>query len=256
MSDSPYRLAAQERPADLEAFSPRRAHLLHAAKETLVGKRSSVEVPNGFSSTPPSTTTPSKAHRTQWPEPVRLLMQALGPYAPELKEDFFNHLVPYFRKIKISKGQTLWRINDMADSFYVLETGILKAVYNFPNQLFLDPNPAASSSSSAGGMDGINSLNDDLVNHNIVSESMLPGTIAGEMTFLAGIKRNTTVSAERDCILWRMSTKDLKALEENEGPGIARSFRQCVLRVSAESADGESNPKSFSSFFMSPATFS
>lgn len=224
-ADSPYRLAAQERPADLEAFSPRRAHLLHAAKETLVGKKTATEPPSLLSSTPPSTTTPVKPpQKAQWPEPVRLLMQALGPYAPELKEDFFNRLVPYFRKIKVAKGDILWQINDPADSFYVLETGILKAVYNFPNQL-MDPSEA-----KAGN---------DLAYHHAISESMLPGTIAGEMTFLAGIKRNTTVSAERDCILWKMDTKDLKAMEENERPGIARSFRQCVLRASAESADGE-----------------
>ena len=224
--DSPYRLAAQERPADLEAFSPRRAHLLHAAKETLVGKKTSTDATSIFSSTPPSTTTPAKApHKAQWPEPVRLLMQALGSYAPELKEDFFHRLVPYFRKVKVTRGDILWQINDPADSFYVLETGILKAVYNFPNQL-MDPSEGKGS--------------EHLTYHHAISESMLPGTIAGEMTFLAGIKRNTTVSAERDCILWRMDTKDLKAMEEKERLGIARSFRQCVLRASAESADGES----------------
>lgn len=224
LADSPYRLAAQERPADLEAFSPRRAHLLHAAKETLVGKKTSAEPPSILSSTPPTTTTPVKPQKAQWPEPVRLLMQALGPYAPELKEDFFNRLVPYFHKTKVAKGEILWQINDQADSFYVLETGILKAVYNFPNQLM----------DVAQGKPG-----DELSYHHAISESMLPGTIAGEMTFLAGIKRNTTVSAERDCILWKMDTKDLKAMEENERPGIARSFRQCVLRASAESADGK-----------------
>lgn len=154
-------------------------------------------------------------------------MQALGPYAPELKEDFFNRLVPYFRKIKVARGDILWQMNDMADSFYVLETGILKATYNFPSQLYDTPQPNGADDHLA------------LACHHAISESMLPGTIAGEMTFLAGIKRNTTVSAERDCILWKMSTKDLKALEETEGPGIARSFRQCVLRVSAESADGK-----------------
>jgi SulP family sulfate permease len=223
-------LAAQERPTDLEAFSPRRAHLLHVAKETLVGKKSSTDATSIFSSTPPTPTTPAKVTKTQWPEPVRLLMQALGPYAPELKEDFFNRLVPYFRKTKVAKGQVLWQINDMADSFYVLETGILKAVYNFPNQLFDTSTPSAGKSSGC---------DNDLVNNHAVSESMLPGTIAGEMTFLAGIKRNTSVFAERDCILWKMSTKDLKLLEEKEGPGIARSFRQCILRVSVESADGK-----------------
>lgn len=199
-----------------------------------MGKKSAAEVTSAaLGTSPSSTTTPVKQPKTQWPEPVRLLMQALGPYAPELKEDFFNRLVPYFKKTKVSKGEILWQIDDVADSFYVLETGILKAVYNFPNQVLQDAK--APSADAVHIQAGSNSL---MSNHT-VSESMLPGTIAGEMSFLAGVKRNTTVSAERECILWKMTTEDLKALEENEKPGIARSFRQCILRASAESADGE-----------------
>lgn len=73
-----------------------------------------------------------------------------------------------------------------------------------------------------------------------VTESMLPGTIAGEMTFLAGSRRNATVVAERDCVLWRMDLAQLADLEVKEGPFVARAFRQMLLRISAESADGKS----------------
>lgn len=68
---------------------------------------------------------------------------------------------------------------------------------------------------------------------------MLPGTIAGEMTFLAGSRRNATVIAERDCQLWRMDVRQLADLEEKEAPAVSRALRQVLLRISAESADGE-----------------
>ena len=138
-----------------------------------------------------------------------MLMQALGPYAPELREDFFARLHPYFTRLNVKATSTLWSNGDFADTLYVLESGILRAVYDFPDT------------------------------KQRISESMLPGTVAGEHTFLAAGRRNATVIAERDCQLWKMTSLDLKNLEEKEGHGIARSFRQILLRVSAESADGE-----------------
>ena len=69
---------------------------------------------------------------------------------------------------------------------------------------------------------------------------MLPGTMAGEMTFLAGSRRNATVIAERDCQLWKMDTAALADFEEKEGAAASRAFRQVLLRVSAESTDGKS----------------
>lgn len=145
----------------------------------------------------------------QLAEPLRLLVQALGPYAPELKEDFFHRLVPYFTQLHVVKGHVLWLTGDVADTLYLLESGILRATYDFPDTA------------------------------RVVTESMLPGTLAGEMTFLAASKRNATVVAERDCCLWRMDAKQLADLEEKEGPATARALRQVLLRVSAESADGE-----------------
>ena len=230
--DVSYRPVAAEGPADgFDAFSPRRTHLLKAANETFPGR--------GIGSGPPST--PSAANflsvhsvspappasvgeaspvrkSVPPPEPVRLLMQALGPYAPELREDFFLRVGPsYFSKKSVPSGTCLWKSGDIADCCYVLESGILKATYEF-----LDPESSTS-----------------LPPPQIISESMLPGTMAGEMTFLAASRRNATVVAERDAVLWKMDNVDLARLEEKEGPGIARSFRQVLLRVSAESADGE-----------------
>ena len=218
--DSSYVPVAAEAPADaLDAFSPRRTHLLKAAHETFPGRKptaldglvppSPVVHNTPARASKPTPTTPSNSVPPQQAEFIRLLMQALGPYAPELREDFFARLHPYFTRLSVKSSSVLWSNGDFADTLYVLESGILRAVYDFP-----DTNQQ-------------------------INESMLPGTVAGEHTFLAAGRRNATVVAERDCQLWKMTSLDLKNLEEKEGHGIARSLRQVLLRVSAESADGK-----------------
>jgi SulP family sulfate permease len=157
-------------------------------------------------------------------------MQSLGPYAPGLKEDFFHRLTPYFQKLRIAKGESLWSIGDKADAMYVLETGILRESLSVSIVL-----------QSPSEYDNAGAIYDFPDSAQTVYESMLPGTIAGEMTFLAGSKRNATVVAERDCELWRMNDVQLDEFEEKEGSKIARSFRQILLRVSTESADGRSH---------------
>ena len=65
-------------------------------------------------------------------QPIRILTQALSPYAPELTEDFFARLVPYFSKHSIHQGISLWNSRDVADAFYVLESGILRKYARLP----------------------------------------------------------------------------------------------------------------------------
>merc|ERR1711939_82834 len=167
-----------------------------------------VSKPNASGSSQGSSQT-SSGPKIQLAEPLRLLMQSLSPYSPELKEDFFYKLVPYFTKKHLTQGEVLWTTGEVADSMYLLESGILKAIYRFP-----DSQPPK-----------------------VIYESMLPGTVAGEMTFLARSKRNATVVAEREATVWAMTLDQLCELEDKEGPRVARAFRQVLLRVSAESAD-------------------
>lgn len=114
--------------SNLAKFSPRRNHLFKAANETFLGARKGSISDNFFQTSMTLSKHPSTAspHRTQPVEPLRLLTQALGPYAPELKADFFPCLVRYFTKLIVPEGEILWYNGDIADSFYVLETGILR----------------------------------------------------------------------------------------------------------------------------------
>lgn len=73
--------------------------------------------------------------------------------------------------------------------------------------------------------------------HSIV-ESMVAGTVAGEMSFLSRSKRNATVVAERDSVLWKMSVESHDELGKREGWTFARKLEQCLLAIAIEEQDG------------------
>lgn len=130
-----------------------------------------------------------------------------------------QRLVPYFKRVHIERGTTLWSTGSASDrsaflalhenrmltfktaSFYMIESGMLRA-----NYLFLD-------------------------NSHSICESMVAGTIAGDMTFLSRTKRNATVVAERDSVLWKMEIGDHERLGKVEGWAFSRLFEECLLRL-------------------------
>lgn len=95
------------------------------------------------------------------------------------------------------------------DSFYVIESGILRANYVFPDH-----------------------------SHS-VSESMVAGTIAGELSFLSRTRRNTNVIAERDSVLWKMEVDSHEELGKKEGWQFARKFEEVLLKIANAETEGE-----------------
>jgi sulfate permease, SulP family len=94
-------------------------------------------------------------------------------------------------------NQSLWF------SFYIIETGILRAIYTF----------------------------DVNANQRTMSESMLPGTVAGEFTFLSGTKRNAKVVAERDSVIWEMKRSEWDRMGKDWVDGreqVARMLMRCT----------------------------
>ena len=86
-----------------------------------------------------------------------------------------------------------------ADGLYVVGTGVLRATYRFAAHT-----PA-------------------------IDESMVPGTLAGELSGLAGLVCNATVVAERRAVLWRLSADALHRLEADQ-PELAEEFTTLVLK--------------------------
>ncbi|WAQ84428.1 hypothetical protein PtA15_4A881 [Puccinia triticina] len=123
-------------------------------------------------------------------QPLPLLLQTFRPFLPDENESFWLQIAPYFQRVEFKRELPIWRIGTKADCFYLIQSGILKASYAWPTLLPLK-NDASMTTQSLGRKTQI-------------EESMLPGTVAGDHTFLAQLDRNTNVTAETDAILWKM----------------------------------------------------
>ncbi|KAI8995244.1 sulfate transporter family-domain-containing protein [Trametes punicea] len=133
------------------------------------------------------------------PEPFNTLVRAFSSYAP-IDRETYAPLIRYLRRMSFPAGTVLWSQGDVPDGLYIVEAGILRATYQFA-----DPTPP-------------------------MVESMVPGTIAGELSALSGLERNATCVVERAAVVWKLSVEDLAKLEE-EYPDLARAFTRLVLKV-------------------------
>ncbi|KAI9457395.1 sulfate transporter family-domain-containing protein [Russula earlei] len=131
-------------------------------------------------------------------EPYNTLEQAFSPYVTD--RAILEQLAPYFERIAVPEGHVLWKQGDTADGLYVIGAGVLRATYRFAAHT-----PA-------------------------IEESMVPGTLAGELSGLAGLARNATVVVERSAVLWRLGGDALCRLEA-ERPELARKFTALVLKA-------------------------
>ncbi|KAH8927062.1 hypothetical protein BT69DRAFT_1238330 [Atractiella rhizophila] len=190
--DVPAVIPPQENLSSFHLFSqsPRRIHLQAAAHENLQISSEGKNLMQNFA------------------QPLPLLLLSLKPFARQLDQSYFLRLIPYFQRVTIKRGDVLWNVNDEANSFYVIETGMLRAGYSFPT-------------SNTNQM------------HNKLSETMLPGTLAGEFTFLSNIKRTVRVVAERDSVVWRMSRGDWDKLG-TQAPEDQAILTQILLRCTQE----------------------
>ncbi|KAI0300605.1 sulfate transporter family-domain-containing protein [Multifurca ochricompacta] len=131
-------------------------------------------------------------------EPLNTLEQAFSSYAAD--RAMLEQLAPYFERVTVPAGHVLWGQGDAADGLYIIGAGVLRATYCFAAHT-----PA-------------------------IEESMVPGTLAGELSGLSGLARNATVVAERPAVLWRLGADALRRLE-TERPDLARTFTALVLKA-------------------------
>ncbi|KAJ6632540.1 sulfate transporter family-domain-containing protein [Mycena sp. CBHHK59/15] len=171
-------IAYQETLAGSLAGSPRRSHLRDAGRRTIANEVRPLE-----SSTA---------------EPYNTLVKVFSSYEGVDLEQF-RPMLSYLQRMSVSEGMVLWRQNDPADGLYIIESGVLRASYQFA-----DHTPT-------------------------IEESMVGGTLAGELSALSNLPRNASVVVERPAVLWKLSIQNLQRLE-NEEPVLARKFTQLVLK--------------------------
>ncbi|KZT04035.1 uncharacterized protein LAESUDRAFT_658528 [Laetiporus sulphureus 93-53] len=162
--------------------TPRRLHLLNAGWETIARDHS-----------------PPDADVADAAEPYNTLVKAFSTYGPVDRQQFAPLMV-YLQRISLPEGTVLWYQGDDPDGLYLVESGVLRAVYRF------NEHTAPT------------------------EESMVPGTIAGELSALSGLPRNATCVVERQAVLWKLSVEDLHRLEV-EHPELAREFTRLVLKA-------------------------
>ena len=146
----------------------------------------------------PSSHPDSPLRRQLREEPIPTLMKTFSGYENDLSSELFVPIVPYLKRIELPEGQILWRRGDSPDGLYVIAGGVMRATYTWDNT-------------------------------DTVSESMVAGTLAGELTGLAGMPRNADVVAEQASVLWRLSNEDWD-LFKNERPTLAHRFVELVLK--------------------------
>ncbi|TFK51603.1 hypothetical protein OE88DRAFT_1629548 [Heliocybe sulcata] len=132
-------------------------------------------------------------------EPYSTLVKAFASYG-DADPALFAKLRSYLDRVPLPEGRVLWQQGDAPDGLYIIEAGILRATYHFA-----DFTP-------------------------LIEESMVPGTLAGELSALSGEPRNATVVVERQAVLWKLSTENLRRLEA-EDPHLASSFTKLVLKA-------------------------
>jgi CRP-like cAMP-binding protein len=164
-------------------------------------------------------------------EPFQTLQRAFSSQGP-LDYDILRPLLERMERLALPAGATLFvQGAPPTDGLYVVQSGVLRATYLFQG------------SGISGIGNGVGSTGSELIGASgngrglaaPVVESMVPGTLAGELSALAGEPRNATVVAERDAVVWRLSggaMAELEALERKGGEAWGR-FVKMVLKGAA-----------------------
>ncbi|KAI4207321.1 MAG: hypothetical protein LQ349_009859, partial [Xanthoria aureola] len=133
-----------------------------------------------------------------------LLLQTFSTVSDK-PEDFWYRVVPFFERKKFAGGTILYEREEMADGFFLLECGMLRAEYMLPHL-------------------------------GKFSELIVAGTTCGELPFFSGTKRTSTTSAERDCVAWMLNQSGWEELQRSQ-PDVAQELLKISLKLTSERMD-------------------
>ena len=186
--------------------SPRRTHLARAGGDTLPRSMSCPITPNVSSHSAFHSRDTSPVPSPAAPPCLPILILTFGSYTAE-DHSILNAIAPYFTRLAAPSGTNLWSQGDRPDALYLIESGSLRATYAYDDH---------------GGS---------------VQETMVAGTIAGDLSLLSDTARNASVVVDREAILWRLDQAALESLERDQGE-VARRFIQIVLKGESLSQRG------------------
>ncbi len=146
-------------------------------------------------------------------EPLPTLSRALSSYTSL----DLSPLPAYLSRVCYPAGHVLWRQNDSPDGLYIIEKGVLRASYTF------------ESWGSSTGLESSSTSNETYTHPPHIEESMVSGTVAGELSALSNMPRNATMVVERDVVLWKLSREALGRMQE-EKPIFAKQLVEAILK--------------------------
>ncbi|KAH8885218.1 hypothetical protein GQ53DRAFT_785789 [Thozetella sp. PMI_491] len=175
--------ASSHPSVELLASSPRRLHLHEAAQRSIVRMEDKL------------------LQRWQsFKEPLRLMLQIFQDLSDK-NEDFWFRAVPFFERQEFPSGAVLFRRDETAEGFYLVEQGILRAEYDLPQGW--------------------------------LCESIVAGTTCGELPFFSETSRTATAVVERDCVVWLMDKANWEQLQKQE-PDVAQELLRISLKLTSE----------------------
>ncbi len=119
-------------------------------------------------------------------------------------EDFWYPTVDYFTRNDFAAETVLYSAGDTPRGFYLLESGILKAKYDFPQGKY--------------------------------SELIVAGTTCGELPFFSSTIRTATTHAERDSVTWMLDEEKWQEMQKDR-PAIAQELLKISLKLTSERMD-------------------
>ncbi|KAI8146871.1 sulfate transporter family-domain-containing protein [Fennellomyces sp. T-0311] len=138
-------------------------------------------------------------------QPTLLMVTALSELTYEdIPVEFYHKLGGFMKKETYMRGQCIWRDGDPADCLIVLEQGSLRGLMPV-------------------GKDG-----------HVVVESILPGTVVGELGLFTGSPQRTRcVIAEQDSVLWKLTEEAFERMVQAD-PQLANKFIRLSLHFSSD----------------------
>jgi SulP family sulfate permease len=181
-------LSRQQPVLDLYGHSPRRTYLQQAALQTLSQDEHAVRAPQKWMT---------------YRQPLPLLLPAFHDLTHKTVDVWFPACA-YFRRETYPRNTVLYREGDSPQSFYLLESGMLRAEYALPQGRY--------------------------------SELIVAGRPCGELPFFGDTPRTATVRVDQDCVAWCLDVERWEALRRDE-PAIAQEFLMVSLKLTAERMD-------------------
>lgn len=193
--DQPAHPASSSALGDLITLShsPRREYLQHAAVTTLLHED--------------KTASQLAAKWSSYRQPLPLLLQTfqdLSSSSSTRSESFWFPACAYFIRETYPRGTILYREGDPPEAFYLLESGMLRAIYELPQGRY--------------------------------SELIVAGRPCGELPFFGGTPRTATVKVEQDSVAWCLTSTKWSELKDRE-PELARELLSVSLKLTAERMD-------------------